>query len=212
MNTELIILIIGTALILLAILGSITSKSSGQGIISFSVRLPVGLIGLFLIIYGGYAYGTVNYQAQIESPVLGNKVQVDYPVKRVQVVSPVAGDSVNCRILTTGVYPNSHELDIWVLLKPTDDKYYPQSDFTNTSYKMNGEWQVLTRFGGDKAEAYDIIVYETDAEASAFFSKTIEDWKAVLSYPGLEEADLPSGAKELERVTVYLQGTCRGVF
>ena len=45
--------------------------------------------------------------------------------------------------------------DIWVLLKPSNNKYYPQSDHTNTSYKRDGEWQVITRFGGDKGESYD---------------------------------------------------------
>lgn len=111
-----------------------------------------------------------------------------------------------------GVYPNSHDTHIWVLLKPSNNKYYPQSDHTNTSYKRDGEWQVITRFGGDKGESYDIIVYETDSIASQFFSKTIQDWKDVLLYPGLEFEDLPEGAKEVDRLAVYLKNGCRGVF
>ncbi|MCB9351703.1 MAG: hypothetical protein H6573_30050 [Lewinellaceae bacterium] len=55
-------------------------------------------------------------------------------------------------------------------MKPSDNKYYPQSDHTNTSFKRNGEWQVITRFGGDEGEAYDIIVYETDPSASQFLA------------------------------------------
>ncbi len=212
MDTELLIILIGAALMLIAILGSIAGKTSGQSLINLQTRLSLGILGLFLIIYSGYSYGMINYQAQIESAVEGNKVDIEYPVKRIQVTSPVAGDSVKCRILTTGVYPDTHDMDIWVLLKPSDDKYYPQSDYSNTSYKRNGEWQVLTRFGGDKGEAYDVIVYEADAEASAFFTATIEAWKEALSYPGLEETELPGGAKELQRVTVYLMDNCRGVF
>jgi hypothetical protein len=111
-----------------------------------------------------------------------------------------------------GVYPESHDKDIWVLLKPSDDKYYPQSDHTNTSFKRNGEWQVITRFGGDKGEAFEIIVYEADPAASEFFTTTIQAWKDALTYPGLELEDLPAGADEVDRITVVLADECRGVF
>jgi hypothetical protein len=111
-----------------------------------------------------------------------------------------------------GVYPEAHEEDIWVLLRPTDDKYYPQSDHTNTSYKRDGEWQVITRFGGDEGEPYDLIVYEADASASQFFSETIENWKEVEFYPGLELAEIPESAREVDRIVVFLEDSCRGVF
>ena len=126
--------------------------------------------------------------------------------------SPLNLDSVNCRILTMGVYPEGHENDIWVLLKPSDNRYYPQSDHTNTSYKLDGEWQVVTRFGGDHGEKYELIVYETDADASSFFSTTIEDWNKQKSYPGLEQDEIPAGAAEVDRVSVYLKKNCRGIF
>ncbi|MEL6134015.1 MAG: hypothetical protein AAFR59_11690, partial [Bacteroidota bacterium] len=99
-----------------------------------------------------------------------------------------------------------------VLLKPSDGKYYPQSDHTNTSFKRNGEWQVITRFGGDQGEAYDIIIYETDATATQFFSETIQRWKDALTYPGLEQEELPKGAVEVDRIVVSLKENCRGVF
>ncbi len=127
-------------------------------------------------------------------------------------MSPLENDSVNCRILTYGVYPESHDKDIWVLLKPTDNRYYPQSDHTNTSYKRNGEWQVITRFGGDKGEKYEIIVYEADSAASQFFSATIQNWKDRLSYPGLELDEIPAGAREVARLNVFLKENCRGVY
>ena len=142
----------------------------------------------------------------------GNKLEIEGPVDSVKVISPVEGDSVDCRILSMGVYPKGHEKDIWVVLKPSDEKYYPQSDHTNTSYKRDGEWQVVTRFGGDLEEKYELIVYETDASASQFFSTTIQDWKNQESYPGLEDADMPEGAIEVDRINVYLGKNCRGVF
>lgn len=212
MSAEIVIIIVGAVFILIAILDSIKIKDSSLGLINTKLRIPLGVIGVLLIIYGGYSYGSVNLQGQIEQVAVGNKLPVEFPVENVQVISPLEGDSVKCRILTMGVYPSSHDKDIWVLLKPSDDKYYPQSDHTNTSYKRNGEWQVVTRFGGDKGESYEIIVYEADPSASQFFSSTIQSWKDSLSYPGLELEELPSGANEVDRILVSLINNCRGVF
>jgi intein/homing endonuclease len=191
--------------ILCILFGLFYSKNS-------TLRVAVGIIGAILLIYGGYTYGNIEPMPHIETFDTGNKLQVTYPIEKVQVLSPVEGDSVKCRILTLGVYPESHTKDIWVLLKPSDDKYYPQSDNTNTSFKLNGEWQVVTRFGGDKGEAYELIVYETDEAASAFFSETIAEWKSNNDYVGLELQEIPSGATEIDRISVSLKDNCRGVF
>ncbi|TAI48825.1 hypothetical protein [Flagellimonas allohymeniacidonis] len=175
--------------------------------------LSVGLasIGIVLLIYGGFTYGSMNPIPINETFDTGNKLQVEYPVTQVQVISPVAGDAVNCRILSMGVYPENHNKDIWVLLRPSDEKFYPQSDWTNTSYKENGKWQVVTRFGGDQGEAYDLFVYETDSIASAFFSETIAQWKAANAYEGLTTEELPPGATEIDKIQVTLENNCRGI-
>ena len=207
-----VIIIIGVVFFLLAIGDSIKVKDSSRGLVNTKLRIPLGIIGILLIIYGGYSYGTYSLPGQIEQVKVENKLAIQYPIENVQVISPVEGDSVKCRILTMGVYPSSHDKDIWVLLKPSDNKYYPQSDHTNTSYKRNGEWQVITRFGGDKGESFEIIVYETDSSASQYFSSTIQNWKDSLSFPGLEDEELPNGAKEVERIVVSLKDNCKGVF
>lgn len=212
MSSEIVVLLVGAALVLIVIADSITIGNSSLGMIDTKLKVPLGILGFILVIYGGYSYGTVAMPGQLEQVTEGNKLEIKYPVEKVQAISPVEGDSVECRILTMGVYPDAHDKDIWVLLKPSDEKYYPQSDHTNTSFKRNGEWQVITRFGGDKQESYDIIVYETTAEASQFFSATIQSWKEALSYPGLQSEELPDGATEVDRITVYLKENCRGVF
>src|SRR6056297_3105609 len=211
MSLEIILTIVGFLLIIVAVIGNAGSEGS-SGFLSPKVKVSIGLIGVTLVIYGGYAFGTFNYRGQMEKIETGNMKEVQYPVENVQIISPVEGDSVECRILTKGVYPESHEKDIWVLLKPSDQFFYPQSDHTNTSYKRDGEWQVITRFGGDKGENYDIIVYEADSVASAFFSSTIQKWKDALFYPGLEIEELPNGAVEVDRIVVSLKQNCRGVF
>lgn len=212
MSADSIILLSGGIFLLLAIVDSLNINGSSLGLINIKLRIPLGILGILLLMYGGYSYGMINPQAQIEQVERGNKLEIDFPIENVKLISPIEGDVVKCRVLSMGVYPEGHEKDLWVLLKPSDKKYYPQSDHTNTSYKRNGEWQVITRFGGDKDEAYDIIVYETDAAASEFFSKTIADWKEMESYPGLELADLPPGATEVDRIVISLEENCRGVF
>jgi len=212
MTTEIVIIIAGAVLMLIAVVDSIKINGSSLGLMDIKVRILLGIIGFMLIIFGGYSYGTTTMLSRMEKVAEGNKLQVTYPVKKVQIISPVEGDSVKCRVLTMGVYPDAHSKDIWVLLKPSDDKYYPQSDHTNTSFKRNGEWQVITRFGGDKGESYDIIAYATTPSASKFFSATIQTWKENLSYPGLELEELPDGATEVDRITVSLEENCRGVF
>lgn len=212
MASEIIIIIIGAILVLIAIADSISIRGSSLNLMDVKIKIPLAVLGILFIFYGAYADTGAYPPGQIEKPVLGSKRPIEYPVKSVQIISPVEFDSVKCRIITYGVYPDSHQKDIWVLLKPTDNKYYPQSDHTNTSYKRNGEWQVITRFGGDKGEKYDIIVFETDSFASQFFSTTIQQWNEKRAFPGLELDEIPTGAREVDRISVYLQENCRGVF
>jgi len=212
MTIQLLLILVGALLILIGIIGGHKRGAEHTELVNAKVRIPLGVVGMFIIIFVGYYYGSFQPVGQLEQVNVGNKLEVDYPVLRTQVVSPIAGDKVECRILTMGVYPEGLDKDIWVLLKPTDEKYYPQSDHTNVSYKRNGKWQVITRFGGDADEKYELIVYETDAAASEFFSSTIQDWKDQLSYPGLKPEEIPASAVEVERLSIYLKANCRGVF
>ena len=211
MSAQLLIILVGIVLIGLAVFSSLSEKGSST-LINPKVGIPLGALGVLMIIFGSYTSDIGYVSSQMEQISSGNKLEIEGPVDSVKVISPVEGDSVDCRILSMGVYPKGHKKDIWVVLKPSDEKYYPQSDHTNTSYKRDGEWQVVTRFGGDLEEKYELIVYETDASASQFFSTTIQDWKNQQSYPGLEDADMPEGATEVDRINVYLRKNCRGVF
>jgi hypothetical protein len=177
-----------------------------------NIRLIVGVIGTIFLFYSGFSYGNIQPVPRIESFNYGNKLETPAKVEKVQVLSPVNGDKVKCRIVTSGVYPENHSKDIWVLLRPSDNKLYPQSDYTNTSFKLNGEWQVVTRFGGDEGESFDLLIYEANSNASTFFTKTIEAWKASNKYAGLEDSEIPDGAIKVDELKVVLEGDCRGVF
>lgn len=198
--------IISIVIGILFLLASFFSKQN------YVVKGVLGLLGISLIFYGSYTYGSLKPIPIIETFDIASKKEINYPVKKVEITSPTQNDTVKCRVLTMGVYPENHTKDIWVLLKPSDNKYYPQSDWTNTSYKEDGRWQVVTRFGGSLNEAYELIVYETDSTASDFFSKTVEGWKASEKYPGLEEIDLPESITEVDKIQVILENDCRGIF
>ncbi len=201
MSIGLICLIVGALVLLTIISGGTSSKFSQR-----KVRLVVVIFGGLLIGFGAYYLG-----AEQGDTTLGDFQSVD-PTQLVVVTSPMDGDSVSCRILTEGTCPKSYNKDIWVLLRPADGKYYPQSDYTSSTYMRDGSWQVITRFGGRKGEIFEINVFEADSLTSAFFSATIQRWKEDLSYPGLADADIPEGASLVERIAVPLAGDCRGVF
>ena len=210
MSTK-IIIIIGIVFIVIAILSSIKRNASTR-LISTKLGIPAGIIGLLMLIFASYSSDLVKYNRQIEQVSIGNKLKINGPINATKVISPLDKDSVDCRILTMGVYQELNENDIWVLIRPTDDRYYPQSDHTNTSYKRDGEWQVVTRLGGDKGEAYDLIIYEADSIASTFFSSTLEKWKEEDNYPGLKLEEIPASAKEVDRIKIFTRKNCRGVF
>ncbi len=209
MSNEIILIIIGFLLVVVAILFGVRSNPGSS---KTWLLVTLGIFGVGLVSYGGFTYGLLNQMGHMENVATASQLEVEYPVQRVQVISPINDEKVRCRVLTKGVYPEGHDKDIWVLLLPSDDRYYPQSDHTNTSFKRNGEWQVITRFGGSQDESYDLIVYEADDATSEFFSATIDAWKAQLEFPGLELDEIPDGATEVDRITVSLLENCRGVF
>ena len=154
MSAKLLIILVGIVLIGLSVLSSLGKKGSGTQLVNPKVGIPLGALGVLMVIFASYSSDVAHVSSQMEQISRGNKIQIEGPVNSVKVISPVEADSVDCRILSMGVYPEGHEKDIWVVLKPSDEKYYPQSDHTNTSYKRDGGWQVVTRFGGDIEEKY----------------------------------------------------------
>ncbi|MCP4978293.1 MAG: hypothetical protein GY931_19265, partial [Maribacter sp.] len=137
MSAKLLIILVGIILICIAILSSLGKKDSDTKFINPKVGIPLGILGVLMVIFGSYISNVGYVSSQMEQISIGNKLKISGPINSVKVVSPIDKDSVDCRILTMGVYPESHKKDIWVVIRPTDDKYYPQSDHTNTSYKRD---------------------------------------------------------------------------
>ena len=66
MSAEIVIIIVGVILILITVGDSIRSS----GLINTKLRIPLGIIGVLLIIYVGFSYGAVNLQGQIEQALI----------------------------------------------------------------------------------------------------------------------------------------------
>lgn len=112
MSFELIVLAIGVLLALLSIFGAVINRKTSSELFGSKLTVTFGIIGICLIIYGGFSYGSINQMAQIEQVATATKLEVEYPVERIKIIYPVEGEPVQCRILTMGVYPEGHEKDI----------------------------------------------------------------------------------------------------
>jgi hypothetical protein len=97
MSAEVILLLLGAVLLLLALIDGLRSSESSPGLMSNNLRVPMGILGFCLLIYAGFAYGAFNPQGQIEQAAIGNKKEITTPVDRTQVISPLEGDVVKCR-------------------------------------------------------------------------------------------------------------------
>ena len=69
MSTEVVIIVVGVLLVLFAIADSAKSLN----LLNAKLRIPLGVIGILLIIYGGYSYGSIHVQGQIEQVEIGKK-------------------------------------------------------------------------------------------------------------------------------------------
>jgi hypothetical protein len=96
MSAEIVILLIGAVLLLLAIGDSIQINDSSLGLMDAKLKIPLGVLGLILIIYGGASVGTVTMPGHIEQVAEGNELEVNFPVEKVQIISPLVSDSVQC--------------------------------------------------------------------------------------------------------------------
>ncbi|MEL6918545.1 MAG: hypothetical protein AAFO99_12535, partial [Bacteroidota bacterium] len=116
MSTKIIIIAIGVLLTLIGVLGS-KESSSGKRFVSSKLGISLGIIGVLMMIYGSYSSDLVNYNSQLEQVSIGKKLKVSGPVTRIKTISPIDKDSVDCRILTMGVYPESHKKDVWIMIR-----------------------------------------------------------------------------------------------
>jgi hypothetical protein len=109
MSAKLVIILVGIVLIGIAILSSLGKKDSKTKLINPKVGIPLGILGVLMVIFGSYVSDVGYVSSQMEQISRGNKLQLSGPVNKVKVISPIDKDSVDCRILTMGVYPKSHD-------------------------------------------------------------------------------------------------------
>lgn len=99
--------------------------------------------------------------------------------------------------------------DIWVLVYPTNARWYPQSINAcgGVHTLVVGEaWQTTGTFGsedGNIDEPFDLVVVMADDAASRLLDGMQKAWCEADDYPGLLTIELPQGIEEKDRVRVY---------
>ncbi len=123
------------------------------------------------------------------------------------------GASANESMYISGEYTPEVKDHIWVLVRPSWGRWYPQSiDPSSERYEghtdmIEGEWSTRCQFGDnqtEKGEPFDIVMVLADEDASANFVEfQNECYKNNETYLGLLTIELPRGIDEKDRVRVY---------
>ena len=123
------------------------------------------------------------------------------------------GQLVEERQLVSGASTELREGDsTWVLVYTSFGKWFPQSSDACAGIHAttaDGRWQVMSRFGGEPGEAFDIVAVVANPEAGAFFDRKQREWCAEeqknpgYTWPGLLTIELPQGITEKDRIQVF---------
>jgi hypothetical protein len=113
-----------------------------------------------------------------------------------------AGDQVAQTVTLMGEFPPDFVGDLWVMIVPPNDLYYPQSPNAckgEGTPKVGNRWELRVGFGGagDEGIPFKIVLVAADPAASREFARTLRQWCQTQKYPGLEKEQLPAGAREL---------------
>jgi hypothetical protein len=126
----------------------------------------------------------------------------------VEIISPNHCDTgLDTTIPVVGTYNGDLTgKEIWVLIYPSDLKYYPQSADPCRqieSVVSGNDWETIVNFGGPPQQ-YDVvaIVTDTDGEASQEFKRWLERGCDAGDFPGYLRTELPDGLTEVAAITV----------
>ncbi|MCB0167444.1 MAG: hypothetical protein KDI79_24655 [Anaerolineae bacterium] len=198
-------------------------REKGQGTAEYTLVL-VTIIGLILIlrllgrIYSDKFVEIVCTMTNPEAPCATEPLPSCHSERpllarslfdvTVQITSPQhCDDGLSPSITVSGTYDgNLTGREIWVLIFPTDSKYYPQTPDPCQQLPatiMEDTWTTTVNFGGPPQQ-YDVVavVTDTDSEASLEFKRWLQSGCETHHYPGYLRAELPAGISELDAITV----------
>jgi hypothetical protein len=101
------------------------------------------------------------------------------------------------------------EKELWILVYPTDAKYYPQTMNACRQFSVDasaGKWNTVVNFGGPPQQ-YDLVAVITEADglASREFKAWLQGGCATQHFPGYSPNYLPGGLTEMAAITVSTQ-------
>jgi len=127
------------------------------------------------------------------------------PPPRIKIMHPDSGSEVPRETIVKGVSSDIPAgSNIWVCVVGVEEarRYYPQYQALDVGEM--GEWELKLWFGKpeESGKFFHIVAMLASEEASAHFQEFVETCKKDDHWPGVEQDELPSGAKELHRITV----------
>jgi hypothetical protein len=112
------------------------------------------------------------------------------------------GDEVAQTVTLMGEYPPDFTEDLWVMIVPPSELYYPQSSNAckgEGTPKAGNRWELRVGFGGagDEGIPFKVVLMAADPAASRELARILRQWCQTNDFPGLEKEQLPAGAREL---------------
>ncbi len=113
----------------------------------------------------------------------------------------------------TGIPPEDEEnLEVWALVYPPDNEYYPQSNDCHSERPAEfggGVWTVTGHLGREGiSEVFDIVVVVTNkwSSASGRFKQYLRDGCPTDTYAGIPRSQIPTDLTEKASITVRSRG------
>jgi hypothetical protein len=217
MDTNAVLIVIGSIFFLLGLAGKILSEKFGVALASIPARVVISIAGILLILTGivrthnpsplqsaGAQKNPAVVQTAVESPVPATASAAQ--TENIVITRPQNGADVEQGIEVTGTYPADSNSDIWLFVWPqkAPGLGWPQSEHPETgapAEKRNGKWFVTAWLGGPPQQ-YELAVYTATKTASAFIKKRLREENRKQSFNGILERDLPDGLVERNRIRV----------
>lgn len=193
MDTNAVLIAIGSVFFLLGLAGKILSEKIGVALGSVPARVIVSVVGILLMLTG-------IVRTHNPSPLSAAQTE------NILIARPQNGADVEQGVDVSGTYSADSNSDIWLFVWPQNAPGlgWPQSERPESgapAEKKNGKWFVKAWLGGPPQQ-YELAVYTATKAASAFLKNRLREDYRKKSFNGISERDLPDGLVEKSRIQV----------
>ncbi len=196
MDSNVILVILGVALILLSLAGRIIGDRLAIDLQKISARIIVGLMGVAIL--------TIGMVGLWPSRLVSSTSENTSSFPTVTIQRPMDGAVVSRSIVAKGTVEGVNAATrIWLVVNPVGDiGWWPQGGSLVTL--SNGRWEQPVFFGGRPGQRFRLSVVAASKKAHQKFIKYIEEGIAKNDFPG---RPLPAGTTVLISREVTLDPT-----